>query len=375
MLLPIKRSNFALVIELERHIEILLLSNDCVIVPGLGGFMAHHIDARYDDRDHTFLPPLRTLGFNPQLQINDSLLVQSYIEAYDISYPDALNRIEDEVNELKQHLSNDGVYELNDIGVLTINDEGNIIFEPCEAGILTPELYGLGLFEMHPLSMAKVAQHAQSDGDKIKQETETTALVQEEPQPAAQAAEVEMNNKPQKDTIEIKTAWIRNTVAVAAALLAFLIFSTPLGNSNMKDLNISKLQNNILFRLMPKDTNIGMADTSTQLASKYIQARKDSIAQAAAVAKEAQRIDSITAAQQARPYSIVLASQITRRNALRYTELLEDLGFDKARVYIHNHVVRVVYGSYASKDEAYKALRGLRGNEHFEEAWVLKTLN
>ena len=37
-----KYSNFAPVIELERHIEILLLDNDCVIVPGLGGFMAHH---------------------------------------------------------------------------------------------------------------------------------------------------------------------------------------------------------------------------------------------------------------------------------------------------------------------------------------------
>ena len=51
-------------IELDRHIEILLLSNDCVIVPGLGGFMTHHVDARYDADDQMFLPPLRTLGFS-----------------------------------------------------------------------------------------------------------------------------------------------------------------------------------------------------------------------------------------------------------------------------------------------------------------------
>lgn len=74
-------------IELERHIEILLLENDCVIVPDLGGFMAHHCEARYDAEDHLFLPPQRTLGFNPQLKLNDSLLAQSYVEAYDISYP------------------------------------------------------------------------------------------------------------------------------------------------------------------------------------------------------------------------------------------------------------------------------------------------
>ena len=86
-------------IELERHIEILLLNNDCVIVPNLGGFVAHHREARYDGNEQLFLPPLRTIGFNPKLHLNDSLLAQSYIEAYDISYPDAMNRIEGEVNE------------------------------------------------------------------------------------------------------------------------------------------------------------------------------------------------------------------------------------------------------------------------------------
>lgn len=49
-----KITTFANVNRLERHIEILLLSNDCVIVPGFGGFMAHHVDARYDGRDSMF---------------------------------------------------------------------------------------------------------------------------------------------------------------------------------------------------------------------------------------------------------------------------------------------------------------------------------
>ena len=121
-------------IELDRHIEILLLSNDCVIVPGLGGFMTHHVGARYDDNDQMYLPPLRTLGFNPQLTMNDSLLVQSYIEAYDISYPEALRRIESEVEELKQHIETAGYYELNDIGGLSLNEEGKYLFTRQAAG-------------------------------------------------------------------------------------------------------------------------------------------------------------------------------------------------------------------------------------------------
>ena len=133
-------SIFANVIDFERHITKLLLSNDCVIVPGFGGFMAHHMEARYDAESHLFYPPHRTLGFNPQLTMNDSLLVQSFIEVYDISYPEALTRIEEDVNELKHILDTEGEYEMSGLGTLVINREGKYEFTPCEAGILTPNL-------------------------------------------------------------------------------------------------------------------------------------------------------------------------------------------------------------------------------------------
>ena len=77
--------NFARVIEINRHIEILLLSNDCVIVPGFGGFMAHYVDARKDEADGSFLPPIRSIGFNPKVTLNNNIKYQTNIESYDIS--------------------------------------------------------------------------------------------------------------------------------------------------------------------------------------------------------------------------------------------------------------------------------------------------
>ena len=145
-------------IEMDRHIEILLLNNDCVIVPGYGGFMAHHVTARRDENDGSFLPPMRTIGFNQKLILNDSLLAQSYVEAYDISYPDAMRRIEDEVRELRQRIDIDGQYEFRDLGVISLNKDGNYEFEPCPAGILTPELYGLAPVEITPLSQLKTIE-------------------------------------------------------------------------------------------------------------------------------------------------------------------------------------------------------------------------
>ena len=159
-----------------------MLNNDCVIVPNLGGFMAHHVEARYDEEDCIFLPPLRTLGFNPQLKINDSLLAQSYIEAYDISYPEAIQRIEDEVNELTQHLQNEGRYELNNIGILELNEDGNYVFTPCEAGILSPSLYGLNSFEMKTIEMVNAEVVTEESVKEVVKETPNIVKLEHPPE-------------------------------------------------------------------------------------------------------------------------------------------------------------------------------------------------
>jgi hypothetical protein len=190
--------------------------------------MAHHIEARFDEEDNTFVPPLRTLGFNQNLTMNDSLLVQSYIECYDISYPEALRRIEDEVNELRQHLQAEGQYELNDIGVLSLNSEGNIEFRPCEAGILTPGLYGLGTFEMAPLQKPEVIAEEEPVTDNQTLITDTKTAETDTQQEAEGSESV--TEEPER-TIVIKMSWLRNAVAVAAAVLAFFMISTPVSNS------------------------------------------------------------------------------------------------------------------------------------------------
>ena len=48
-------------IELAKHIEVLLLENDCVIVPGLGGFIAHNRPATWRTDSGEFFPPLRSI--------------------------------------------------------------------------------------------------------------------------------------------------------------------------------------------------------------------------------------------------------------------------------------------------------------------------
>ena len=381
--------NFAHVIELERHIEILLLSNDCVIVPGLGGFMAHNISARYEEREHLFLPPLRTLGFNPQLSINDSLLVQSYIEAYDISYPEAMQRIEDEVEELKQHLQNEGSYELNDIGTLALNDDGNYVFTPCEAGILTPALYGLSSVEMSRLGAIQPKQQPQPVAVTTPEEAPeepTAKIVDIDTETADTDAEYEEEEEG-ADVVRIKYSWIRNAVAVAAILIAIFILAIPTGKTDMMQRTISNINNGLLFGMMSEDTNTskieiqkviqGHKDTKARESENSLSpgtcSNTDSIAKSDLVPPAEKSAQAPTHPQTTpqKQYCIVLASYVSTRNANLFIERLQKQGYDQAEILERNNIRRVIYGHYASENDASNDLRRFHSQSETAEAWLM----
>ena len=344
--------NFAFVIELDRHIEILLLSNDCVILPGFGGFMAHHVDARRDDSDGSFLPPLRTIGFNPKLTLNDSLLAQSYVEAYDISYPDAVMRIEDEVRELRQHLENDGSYELNDIGILRMNVDGHYEFEPCEAGILTPTLYGLSSFEMR--SIADINQELLAQMAADTQSAMPTLAV--ETQPLSEADDE--NSRGTSGSRQV-ALW-RNLAVACIALLVFLLVPAPLANNAR--LMESKIDTRLLQRIMPKNVTVGEASVREALTHRSNKSAPTSTGEGHAE----------MGGQQKSGFTLVLASRVTRRNAADYVEQLQKEGYQQAEVFSRRNNTKVIYGNYKTQGEAYRQLNKMHDKAPFAEAWVME---
>lgn len=377
-------TNFAVVNELERYIEILLLSNDCVIVPDFGGFMAHHVDARYDGRDNMFLPPLRTVGFNPQLKMNDSLLAQSYVEAYDISYPEAIDRLANEVAEIRQRLENEGKYEINNIGTIYLNEDGNYTFEPCEAGILTPNYYGLGGFDMLPLSAQENEPTVTLEKTNSTNIAENIEINQEEKQaePVVALQNATANSvfdvndddeKPSAEFILIKKSWLRNLAAACIAIIAFFAISTPLRTPNVQT---SKIDTGMLTRIMPKEL-VTQNTHQTELASKAENSEKvlkinpETNKDANDEANE-KKIDQAELKSAKPYYGIVLASRVTKRNAANYVETLQAKGFKAAKVVITATNVKVVYGSYETEGQAYKALHDLRNNDVFADGWITK---
>lgn len=374
-------------IELKRHIEILLLDNDCVVVPGLGGFVAHHIDARYDARDGVYLPPLRTLGFNQKLDMNDSLLAQSYVEAYDMSYPEAMRKIDEEVGELKSALEKDGFYDLSDIGTLVLNADGRYEFDPCESGILTPSLYGLSSVDV-PLLLEDggAATIPAAIEMPVKSVTEERGGAEK---PAAQQSqqvfpygESKLAEKLSADgdgdsekTISIKVSLLRNVLAVACAVLAFFMLATPINNVNDEmSVSMSGIGSGLLYNLVPRDANPGAANVAGEKIKAIPSARPVNIMRKK-VESPIKGVKPVSKQKdmQTEVYCIVLACRITKPNADAFVKTLHKQGLDEARVLEQDgESLKVVYGNYESKTKALSELKQLRENEALSSSWIYK---
>lgn len=335
-------------IEIERHIEILLLSHDCVIVPGLGAFVAHRISAHYDGS--SMVPPMRVIGFNPQLVINDSTLVYSYVDAYDMSYPDALRRVEREVEEIRMQIGENGRYEFNNIGVLSIGEGDSYLFEPSLAGLLTPELYGLAAYDICQTESEATTFETEKPG-KVESVVETV----EDTDVTEQEDSVEQEGEAEEDerVIRIPISYLRNIAAAAVAVVAFFLITTPVANSG--DFIECSIVGSYPFT--SQSTAITKADSVSIV-----------IAQAAATT-------TVEKPAVADNYCIILASMITKKNADTYIEMLSKDGYDGATTFTREGILRVGYGSYATETEAYNALYRLRRTStksYFDEAWVYK---
>ena len=373
---------FCNMIELAKHIEVLLLENDCVIVPGLGGFIAHKRQAAYSIQKGEFMPPLRTIGFNPQLIMNDGLLVQSYMQAFNTDFPDATRRIEKTVAELKDQLYQQGQVTLNNVGTIYYNMNGGYAFEPAAASYFTPSLYGLESFTLPQLQPLTVSSSPKQLLPKVNEQTGKS-----------------------KKHFSLRH-FTRNIVAIATAVCLFFVLSVPVENTYMDDANYASLGSISMFDAIRNQSVATSIQTTphTVVAQKAVKkqtgekrvrnnvntlkpvvvktekiaaapAAKTAVAKTATAktetkaAKSSKQVSTQPAASKKTAY-IIVASLPTSDDAQRELKKFQQKGYKNCQVLESNGRFRIALDSYATSGEAYQKVQTLRKQEEFKSAWV-----
>lgn len=383
--------------ELARHIEVLLLENDCVIVPGLGGFIAHNKAAEFKDSANVFCPPVRTIGFNPQLIINDGLLAQSYMQAYDTDFPDASRKIESVVSQIKDSLYKNGQAELENIGTLYYTMAGVYGFEPYQNAFFSPSLYGLGSFSISPLSELKPVK-----------ETIVEPRIMIETVPSS---DEERKTKAKQRHIIKRMA--EHAVGIAAAVILFFVLSVPVENTyldnssyaslgaetmldairsksmatasletkDIKQNNKQNIRNNVntLRPVAVKSVKVEKAEpkTSKEVKASPAAVKKETVKTEAVKTetvkaetkstKEVQKSNTV----QNKGLFVIVASLQTMQDAEKELAKFKKQGYNEATILASDNRYRIAMYRFTDKSKAYEKINELRKEEQFKTAWLL----
>ncbi len=129
----------------------LLYSNDCVILPGFGGFVTHYVPASIHPINHTFNPPSKSILFNSKLVRDDGLLLDFIAEKEGLTYADVKIRVAEFVNEVTNKLRSGETVVFNNIGSLKHDPQGNLLFNPDGSVNYLEESFGLPSFVSQPV--------------------------------------------------------------------------------------------------------------------------------------------------------------------------------------------------------------------------------
>ncbi len=130
----------------ENYIHDLLYRYECVILPGFGAFITQQHSARIHASTNEFHPPKKTVSFNRQLVKNDGLLANHMVEVEQISYQDALEKLNAFVLELQNVLEENGQVHFENVGSFALSEGDKLQFEPATKINFLKEAFGLSPF-------------------------------------------------------------------------------------------------------------------------------------------------------------------------------------------------------------------------------------
>lgn len=144
----VRNSAHYIMSTLSPYISDLLFLHNCVIIPGLGGFVSNVQSAEIDITREVVYPPHKTVVFNNALITDDGLLINYIAHKKKISYSAATEWIEREVKDIKHTLITDGLCVLDGMGAFYLDAHKKYRFKTDLGKNYLGDSYGLSTVKL-----------------------------------------------------------------------------------------------------------------------------------------------------------------------------------------------------------------------------------
>lgn len=317
--------------NIEKHISDLLCLHDCVIVPGLGGFVANYKSASIVNERNHFMPPEKEIGFNRSLSHNDGLLTNHLIQREQKSWEESTALIRDFVGDLQTQIDEGATMELKGIGAFRKDALGNLQFNPVERNQLLPSAFGLDDFHFEPL----VSHHSNTS----KQEEPVRRLLQ--------------SRSP------------RYWTSVAAMIAGLLLFSPKLDMPEHHRMDTSNM-----ISMIAGDAASTKNNESTEAVEQTVNIPNEAEEKAINQLQEAKEETMVSSVS--KPFHLIAASFKYKSPADQTLEAFKKDGFAEAEILDSpNGRYRIALFSFADREEATRKLFALRKDDAYKNVWLL----
>jgi len=303
-------------LDIGNHIKELLRLHDCVILPGLGGFVANYRPAEFNAARNTASPPSKHILFNTNLIHNDGLLYAHISEVTGYGYKDVQDLVLEYIEHIRRDTGKGSKFIIEGLGYFYSDSEKNIQFDEEAGNNFLLDSYGLPFI-----------QYSEVEGFLKPDSYRSLRL---EPEPLARQRRIRR--------------WAYGSVA-ACLLAAAVLVPLRTGYFNRAGIEIPVADS--FQKSSLAETNI-TAEPSTQGFSNV-------------------SIKSIPLP--APEYHIIVGSFKDFGNARQFRNHLAEKGINARILGYDKNIFRVSAGTYTDQAEAENNLVSVRSN--YNNAWIL----
>ncbi len=309
--------------EIALHIDYLLHTHDCIIVPGLGGFVVNTTDVEKNGLWGLDAPTFELL-FNNKLTYNDGLLAESLMKINNVSYDVAIKKIESACKELKSKLLKSEEVEWDNLGTFKTDTDNNTVFL-ANKDYVRPQFFGLSNARFKPVVLA--------------------------------LSTIEND----KNAYSLKSIAQYVSAAIAAAVVLFFVvlsFNNSTPNSQYAEI-VSKP---LIFASSASKTKEAKQTQPTAIVAN------ENLPSATKASNTVTQTQAST-----NNYYIIVGVYEVREIAEKSLSRLKSQGFETASMIETPRRLDVYSASFSNRDDAQTFLRNFKAdNPQYKDAWILK---
>jgi hypothetical protein len=307
--------------DIGKYIKELLILHDCVILPGLGGFVANYRSAEINEMLKIISPPSKSILFNRNIYHNDGLLIGHISGKTGMGYKDAGILVQQYTEKILKTTGSGNKFIIDELGFFFMDKEKKLQFL-AEPGMN----FLIESYSLHDVHFKELFTHAEK------------------------AAKSQLYiSQPDSGIRRRKTVRALIYTGIAASVLAAVILiPVKTGFLDYSDLRLFKVKN----------------DTRTNIVTENEVAVTEKIPEA--------RTRNYNIEIKPAEFHIVAGSFREFGNAREFMKKLEDQGFPARILSSGGEYFRVSAGSYPDKQDAALTLSAIRKLPGMDSAWLLK---